>query len=139
MSRIVIEMDEKPSHPTDIINGVEVEDLTSIIDDHFHRIPVYCCRSCGRRIIPYSETFESEEYDCGSFIKWKFNQEYGYCRLCAYKLSKERTRSYGVPNYVKYPNEHAGETMYFLNENGFPTGEKIEEDLTLPDVKVYEM
>ena len=138
MSRIEIIMDEKPLHPTKMVDGVWVEDESLIFSDHSHCVPVYCCRNCGRRIIPYKKTFESEEYDCGSWIIWKFNQELNYCRICAYKLSKERTRSYGVPNYVKYPNEHAGETMYFLDENGFPTGEKIEEDLTLPNVKVYE-
>lgn len=116
----------------------EVIDKNFIISEHWHRIPSYCCRDCERPIIPYSYVFEGRETFAGFTTKHIFSQRNGYCRVCALKHAKAKNKYYPFPNYVKYPNEHAGETMYFLDENGFPTGEKIEEDLTLPNVKFCE-
>lgn len=114
----------------------EVIDKEFILNDHFRRIPSYCCRECGRRVIPYDYVFQGREFFGGAVTKYIYSQKNGYCRICALKLSKKHQRAFPMPNYVKYPNEHAGETMYFLDENGFPTGEKIEEDLSLGNITV---
>lgn len=116
----------------------EVIDEEHIIADDWSTIPAYCCKKCKRPIIKYDTVFQGREYFAGSVTKFLFSQRNSYCRICALKLAKKWNKSYPFPNYVKYPNEHAGETMYFLDADGFPTGEKIEEDLTLPNVKIIE-
>jgi hypothetical protein len=111
-------------------------DTDYIIDDHFRKVPSFCCRQCGRTIIKYSDIYQGREYYAGFITKYIFSQKNGYCRICALKQAKKYEKSYAFPDYVKYPNEYAGETMYFLDKDGFPTGEKIEEDLTLGNITV---
>ena len=90
------------------------------------KVPSYCCCDCGRKIIPYSESFEGYEYD-GVTVKWIFNQSNNYCRVCAYKEAKKHTRSIPVQRTVSYDNGRGGVTTYFLDKEGIPTGEKEEE------------
>lgn len=113
-------------------------DTDYIIDDHFRKIPSYCCRQCGRTIIKYNDVYQGREFFAGFLTKYIFSQKNGYCRICALKQAKKHDKYYPFPDYVKYPNEHAGETMYFLDKDGFPTGEKIEEDLSLGNIVVHE-
>lgn len=112
----------------------EVVDEEHIIADDWSTIPAYCCKKCKRPIIKYDTVFQGREYFGGSVTKRIFSQRNGYCRICALKLAKKWNKSYSTPNYIKYPDEHGDETMYFLDEKGFPTGEKIEYNPSAPSI-----
>lgn len=115
-----------------------VEDKENQIGVHFQTFPVYCCRECGRKIIPYSQEFEGVE-DMGARVLHIFGMAGGYCRLCAYKEAKKHGEYYiHLDPYITY-NIPAGSRREFVDpETHIPTGEVMEDSDDFTPLKVMD-
>lgn len=114
-----------------------VEDKEHQIGAHFQTFPVYCCRECGRRIIPYSEEYTGIEFD-GIRVVHIFGMKGGYCRLCAYKEAKKHNFCVPLDAYIIY-NTPAGSRMEFVDPvTHIPTGEVMEDSDDFKPLKVMD-